>query len=59
VAQVQIRSGGVEAGFHTQRTAGLGGFGKARGQVFFTDDIRTLFRYASCSGTGAKDTLQL
>jgi uncharacterized protein (DUF885 family) len=51
VAQVQIRSRGVEAGFHAQRAAGLGGFGKTRLQVFFTDDfgkaffqIRELFR---------------
>ncbi len=55
VAQVQIRSGGIESGFHAQRTAGLGGFGEARAQVFFTDDLReALFQIRELFGNGGK-----
>ncbi len=43
MAQVKIRSSGIEPGFHAQWAADLTGFSEARGQVFFTNDFREAF----------------
>jgi hypothetical protein len=40
VAQVQVRRGGVEAGLHAQRAAGLAAVFKALAQVADADDLR-------------------
>ena len=55
VAQVQIGRGGIEAGLHAQRTAGLGGFGEARFQILFADDFReAFFQIRQLFGNGGK-----
>ena len=40
VAQVQVGRGGIEAGFHPQRAAGLGRLHQAFAQIFFANDLR-------------------
>lgn len=55
MAQVQIRCGGIEAGFHAQRTADLGGFSKTRLQILFADDLReALLQIRKLFGDGGK-----
>jgi hypothetical protein len=43
VAQVQVGRGGVEAGFHAQRAAGLRRLHQAFAQVFFANDLGQTF----------------
>jgi hypothetical protein len=43
VAQVQIGRGGIEAGLHAQRPAGLGGLNQSFAQVFFANDLGQTF----------------
>ena len=55
MAQVQIRGGGVESGFHAQRAADLGGFSKTCLQIFFADDFgEAFFQIRELFGNGGK-----